>query len=90
MMYATKLKMKSGRMDSDDLLEIDEIYIDQWSCYHTKEYIHDYVEANPKTIAVDISPYRTLIPEIIFRGEKYVRSNPDSTSQDDLLRLPKE
>lgn len=90
MMYATKIKMRSGCAHSKELLEIDEIYIDSWAGYFKKEYLHDYLKDHPGTIQVKISPYQDLIPAVSSRGEKYVRSSPDGSRQDDLLDLPQE
>ncbi|WP_229386627.1 DUF3892 domain-containing protein [Lysinibacillus sphaericus] len=55
-----------------------------------KENIHDFINNNPNSpIYVDIYPNPKLIAAI--RGnQKYVRSAPNDTSDDNLLKLPQE
>lgn len=90
-MRATKIKMKYGCGNSYSCKEIDKIYID--GCdnpgFFDKAIIHDYVDENPGSIQVNISPYPDLIPAISSNGEKYVRSEPNDTPRDNLLRLPR-
>lgn len=90
-MYATKIKMKPGCYSSQDLIEIDEIYIE--GCDNPglfkKADIHDYVKDHPSTIQVKIFPYPNVIPAISSRGEKYVRSTPNEYTHDNLLDLPR-
>ncbi len=90
-MRAIKIKMKPYSFQSDDLLEIDEIYIT--GCdnpgFFKKEVLHDFLKDNPGTIQVDIYPYPNLIPEVSTHREKYVRSTPDWTTRDNLLSLPR-
>ena len=91
-MKATKVKMKAGCGTSNNLLEIDKIYIS--GCkepgYYTKASIYDYLQSNPKTIQVDIYPYPNLQPILSSSNEKYVRSEPNDNGYDNLLCLPKE
>lgn len=88
MLYATHIKMNSGRENSQNLTEIDQIYI--LNCgWYDKEDLYDHLVQNPKTIAVDIFPYPCLIPAISSNREKYVRSNPNDYEHDNLLDLPK-
>ena len=91
-MKATKIKMKPGSRYSDQLAEIDEIYLTDCNPegYYKKAYIHDCVKKYPGSIQVAISPFPSLIPETSINGEKYVRSAPDATAKDNLLRLPRE
>ncbi len=90
-MHATRIKMKPGCYTSQNLVEIDEIFV--VGCnnpgYFKKEILHDFLKEHPNSIQVDIFPYPELIPEISSRGEKYVRSRPDSTARDNLLNLPR-
>ena len=90
-MKAVKIKMKPYSYKSDDLLEIDEIYIT--GCdnpgFFKKEVLHDFLKGHPGTIQVDIYPYPNLIPEVSVHHEKYVRSAPDWTTRDNLLSLPR-
>lgn len=89
-MKATKIKMKQYCFYSNDLTEIDEIYIIDYQSYYKKEVLHDYVQKNPNSIQVNILPYPSLIPAVSKRGEKYVRSTPNDFTNDNLLRLPRE
>lgn len=91
-MRATKIKMKYGCKYSNDLLEIDEIYLSESTAngYYKKEYLHDYLLTRPNSIQVNIYPYPNVIPAESSRGEKYVRSEPDRTKKDNLLSLPRE
>ena len=88
-MKATKIKMKSGCSNSKDLCEIDSIYLEEMGRFIKKEDIHDHLVKYPETIYVNISPYPFLQPAISTRGEKYVRSAPNSTPDDNLLKLPR-
>lgn len=91
-MRATKIKMKSGCGTSNNLLEIDSIYLTGTSNdgYYTKAAIHDYLNSNPGSIQVDIYPYPNVIPAVSTNNEKYVKSSPNSSSNDNLLSLPRE
>lgn len=91
-MKATKIKMKSGCGTSDNLLEIDSIYLTGCTNegYFTKAVVHDYVKENPDSIQVNIYPYPNVIHATSINGEKYVKSTPDSTKKDNLLNLPRE
>lgn len=92
MMYATKIKMQRGCMNSQNLLEIDEIYIEGCTnpSYFKKANLHDYLKKHPGTIKVKISPYPDVIPAISVHGEKFVRSTPNNSNRDNLLELPRE
>jgi len=91
-MYATKIKMKPGCGTSNNLLEIDSIYLtgNNTEQYYKKENLHKYLTENPGTIKVNISPYPNLIPATSSNGEKYVKSSPNNTTNDNLLSLPRE
>lgn len=91
-MRATKIKMKSGCGTSNNLLEIDSIYLTgaQEDGYYTKAAIHDYLNDHPGTIQVNIYPYPNVIPAVSTNNEKYVKSSPNSSSNDNLLSLPRE
>ena len=90
-MKATKIKMKPGCGSSNDLTEIDEIYLTGCSedGFYKKAVVHDYLQKNPGTVQVNIYPYPNCIPAISTKGEKYVKSTPDSTKRDNLLSLPR-
>jgi hypothetical protein len=91
-MRATKIKMKTGSKYSNDLLEIDEIYIT--GCinlgHYKKALVHDCVKESPGAIQVDIWPYPNVIDAVSRNGEKYVRSSPNSFGNHNLLCVPRE
>lgn len=90
-MRATRIKMKQGCGYSNNLVEIDQIYIEGWQQdgFYSKAYIHDYLKTHPDSIQVDIYPYPDLQPMLSQNYEKYVRSEPDHTGRDNLLNLPR-
>lgn len=92
MMYATKIKMKSGCGRSNDLLEIDKIYIEgaDKEGYYSKASVHDAVKKKPGCIKVKRGVNPDLIHAVSSAGEKYVRSEPNNTQNDNLLKLPRE
>ncbi len=90
-MKATKIKMKPGCGSSNNLLEIDEIYLSGSSNdgFYKKAVVHDHLKNNPGSIQVGIFPYPDCLPTISINGEKYVKSKPDNTVVDNLLKLPR-
>lgn len=90
-MKATKIKMKTGCYYSNKTTEIDEIYIEGCSNpgFFTKASIYDFLKKNPGAIQVNIYPYPNLIPALSSNYEKYVRSEPNDTPNDNLLKLPR-
>lgn len=90
-MKATRIQMMPGCANSYKAQEIATIYIDgcQSPGYYTKAAVHDYLKTNPNSIQVNIYPNPYLIPAISARKEKYVRSAPNDTPNDNLLRLPR-
>ena len=91
-MKATKIKMKSGCRYSDNLLEIDQIYLlgNNINGYYPKASIYDFLKTSPNSIQVDIYPYPNLQPVLSANREKYVRSEANYTGKDNLLSLPRE
>ena len=91
-MKAIKIKMKSDCYYSNNLTEIDRIYITECANegYFKKETLYDYLKDNPGSIKVNLYPYPVLEPAVSRNGEKYVRSKGDSTDKDNLLKLPRE
>ena len=93
MIYATKIKMKNGCEKSNNLLEIDKIYLSgvvQEGFYYKSE-IYDFLKSNPNSkIKVNINPYPELQPVVSKNGEKYVRSIANLIYIDNLLCLPRE
>jgi hypothetical protein len=90
-MYANKIKMQQGCANSVSTQEIAEIYIDGCTnpAFFPKATLHDYLVNNPNSIKVNISPYPYLVSATSSRSEKYVRSEPNDTSNDNLLKLPR-
>ena len=90
-MKATKIKMKPSCGNSNNLVEIDQIYLEgcQENGFCYKSVIYDYLKKNPNSIEVNIYPYPKLQPAVSQNGEKYVRSEPDYTGKDNLLKLPR-
>lgn len=90
-MYATKIKMKPGCSNSTKTTEIDQIYIEGCTTpgFYYKSTIYDYLKQNPNSIKVKLYPYPNLIPALSSRYEKYVRSEPNDTPNDNLLKLPR-
>ena len=91
MMYARKIRMQQGCYNSSDPQEIAEVYIDGCNNpgFFSKETLHDHLKKEPNTIQIGVSPYPYVIPATSSRGEKYVKSSPDSTKKDNLLNLPR-
>lgn len=91
MMYATKIHMNSGCQNSNYLTDIDTIYLegDNTNQYYKKGVLHDYLKKHPNSIKVKISPYPYLVPAISSKREKYVRSEPNDSVNDNLLKLPR-
>ncbi len=92
MIYATKIRMKPNCNYSDNLLEIDMIYLTgevKQEGWYQKEVIHDFIKDKGGQVKVNISPYPLLQPMVSPKGEKYVRSTPNSSGRDNLLALPR-
>ena len=91
-MYVTRIKMKPGCYRSNQLTEIDQLYIEgcQNPGYYKKAVIYDHVKMYPGSVRVKIYPYPTVIGAISVNGEKYVRSTPNDYTHDNLLDLPRE
>lgn len=89
-MKAIKIKMKRNYGNSENVQDIDSIYIDGTNIYWKKSELYDYLQKFPKTITVNIPPYSYLIPAMSIQKEKYVKSVADSTQKDNLLMLPRE
>ena len=93
--YAVKgvqyVRSEPGCRTSNNLQEIDSIYIEGYPFYRfaKKSEVYDYLNQNPRTIQVAIAPYPYVIPALSAYGEKYVRSEANGTSRDNLLNLPR-
>lgn len=90
-MKAIKIKMKPGCANSTKTTEIDQIYIEDCTNpgYYKKADVYDHLKSHPNSIYVDISPYPDLVPALSSNYEKYVRSEPNDTPSDNLLKLPR-
>lgn len=87
MKYIDAIRMRKGCEYSESLLEISELRIsNEW---YAKEKIYDFLKLYPKTIAANIYPYPYVVPKLSKYGEKYVASEANSTTQDNLLKLPR-
>lgn len=91
MIYATKIKMRTGCRNSQKLTEIDSIYLEgvDEPGFYTKESIHDYLKVYPATIKVNLRTYPEVIPAVSIYREKYVKSEPNQYGDDNLLCLPR-
>ena len=91
MMRATKIKMKAGCGTSNNLTEIDEIYLTGCSRdgFYKKAVVQSHIKANPGSIQVNIYPYPNVIPVVSIYGERYVKSSPNANRVDNLLNLPR-
>lgn len=91
-MKATKIRMRYGCQYSNNVLEIDSVYIADCSYpgFYKKEALHDYLKEHPGSIYVDRYPYPQLVPAVSVNDEKYIRSEPNDTERDNLLKLPRE
>lgn len=84
--------MRLGCLYSNNVLEIDSVYIPDCNNpgFFKKEIIHDYVQKHPNSIYVDRFPHPKVVPAVSANGEKYIRSEPNNTVNDNLLKLPRE
>ena len=91
-MKAIKIKMKTGKYYSYDVMEIDSVYITECANpgYFKKEVLHDYLKENPGIIKVGRYPFPNVVPATSYYGEKYVKSSPNEYGHDNLLSLPRE
>ncbi len=91
MMYAKKIHMNSGCQNSYYLTDIDTIYLegDNSNQFYKKGVLYDHLKNHPDSIKVNIHPYPYLVPALSSSGEKYVRSEPNDSVNDNLLKLPR-
>ena len=93
-MYALSIAMKPGRKNSTSELEISSIYIyfangSSKNGYYFKEYVHDLIN-NGNVIRVNLGSYPKLQAMTHPTSEeKYVRSEPNNRTDDNLLSLPR-
>lgn len=90
---AIAIRLNKGCSSPKSCNDIDEIKIhdeyrgDEWK---SKAIVYDMVKESPGSIKVDRYPYPDLIPVKSIYNEKYVRSEPNDTVNDNLLKLTKE
>lgn len=87
---AIAIRLNWGCTSPKSCNEISEIKIrdDLWGTeWKTKAFVHDKVKASPGSIKVNIAPYPDLVPATSIKGEKYVRSEPNDSEHDNLLKL---
>lgn len=92
-MRITKIRMRQGCKYSQNVVEIDSVYISgniYSPGYYKKEAVHDYLLKNPGTIQSGIAPWPKVIPAISKNGEKYIKTNANKYGFDNLLSLPRE
>lgn len=89
MLYAQKIKMKKSMEYSNNLLEIDEIFVTGFG-WRKKSFYYDYLSTHPGSILVNIYPYPCLVKQLSINNEKYVKSEPNKYGFDNLLDLPRE
>lgn len=91
MYKATVITLKPGCNNPTSTLEIAKIYLTGVGedGFYLKEAVHDFVKKG-HIVYVNIGPhYPKLIAATSLRGEKYVRSEPNDTPHDNLLKLPR-
>ena len=87
-LIATMIKMKPGCNNSNNLLEIDEVFIYN-SGWLSKEFLYDYLK-NPNHYNISVGFNGPLLePALSSNGEKYVRSKANNKLYDNLLNLPR-
>ncbi|WP_321301795.1 DUF3892 domain-containing protein [uncultured Sphaerochaeta sp.] len=89
---AIAIRLNSGCTSPKTCNDISEIEIKEGSSssWKTKAKVYDLVKASPGSIEVDRYPYPDLVPVLSKNDEKYVRSEPNDTEHDNLLKLPQE
>lgn len=91
MIQATKIQMHDGKSNSNSVQEIKSIYLVgvKQAGFYKKEKIYDFIKNNPShPIEVAIAPNPKLIA-VMSGAQKYVRSEPNDTPNDNLLKLPR-
>lgn len=85
MIKATKIRMHAGREEFNSVLEMESIYLiglsNQPEGFYSKESIHDFVKDTQN---------RSIHVAATNGNQKYVRSAPNDTPEDNLLKLPQE
>ena len=92
MILVTKIKMRPGCWNSQNLTEIDSVYLTGLGDpgFYPKENVHAFLKDHPGTIRVGVWPNPDVVPATSIYGEKYVKSTPNQYGFDNLLSLPRE
>ena len=90
MILAKKIHFRYGSPFSPSEQDIQSIYLsgEGLEGFYPKEQVYDML-VNGKIIRVNIYPYPALEEMTSFKGEKYVRSEPNEYQYDNLLNLPR-
>lgn len=90
MILATKIHFQYGTPSYPSEHDIQSIYLsgEGLEGFYPKEQVYDML-VNGKMIRVNIYPYPALEEMTSFKGEKYVRSEPNENQYDNLLNLPR-
>ncbi len=91
MIYAVAIHMCYGCEVSNNLLEIESIYVESNGAIsvYKKSDLYDFLIKYPRTVKVNVSPYPDVIPCLSVNYEKYVKSTPNAYQRDNLLSLPR-
>lgn len=91
--YVEKIEMNEGHKDSYHCIDIKYLYIDfkngKGLQAYSKASIYDYLSNHPQSIKVFKSPFPYVVRALSSNGEKYVRSEPNDSENDNLLKLPR-
>lgn len=92
MYYATKIRMCTGCHGSNRCVDIDSIYLEGGDSnqFYKKAALYDYLKEEHGEIKVKLGLMPSLRPALSNLSEKYVRSEPNDTANDNLLKLPRE
>ena len=90
MILATKLHFQYGCSAHPSEQDIQSIYLsgEGLEGFYPKEQVYDML-VRGEMIRVNIYPYPALEEMTSFKGEKYVRSEPNENQYDNLLNLPR-
>lgn len=91
-MKATKIRMNNGKDNSNECIDIKDIYIIDCNIpgWYPKAGVYNAIKNNGETVVVNRNPFPKLVPCLSENGEKFVKSEPDEFKRDNLLSLPRE
>lgn len=90
MILAKKIHFRYGSPSYPSEQDIQSIYLsgEGLEGFYPKEQVYDIL-VQGKIIRDNIYPYPLLEEMTSFKGEKYVRSEPNENQYDNLLNLPR-